>query len=103
MREVRRIAALLRRGAPVTASKQLVRLAETHLRNRAQYNARRQRVRDAARKLRGGKNVRVAKDIATAVENHLQYRDAYNADRVAKRAAERARPATTSRRRRPSV
>jgi len=81
MKEVRATAARLRAGERPAASRQLLARAETFLRNRAKYNARRARVRALAALVRAGRKPRAPADIMVSVERHLAYRAWYNEDR----------------------
>jgi hypothetical protein len=86
---VRAIAARIRQGLRPDAPADLLKRAETLLRNRAQYNARRARVRALAAQVRAGRKPSAPADIMASVQRHLAYRRRYNDDRVNKRRGSR--------------
>jgi hypothetical protein len=85
MKEIRAVAARIRAGERPDASPQLLARAETFLRNRAHYNARRARVRALAAQVRAGRKPRAPADIMASVQRHLAYREWYNEDRRTER------------------
>jgi hypothetical protein len=79
-RVIRQAAAKIREGGDVSDAR-MARLAATHLRNRAAYDARRKKVRDLAAQIRAGKRPRAAQDLLDAARRWLAYRAWYNEQR----------------------